>query len=86
MAVGVIQAAQALRISIPDDLAVIGYDNIDMGEYVFPKLSTIDQPAYLMGNTSWKILSDMMESNKREHQEVEFVPKLITRQSTMARF
>ncbi|MGG1691725.1 LacI family DNA-binding transcriptional regulator [Heyndrickxia ginsengihumi] len=83
MAIGVIQAAQTLGISVPEELAIIGYDNIDMGEYTFPKLSTIDQPAYLMGNTSWQMLMDMMSSDKRNHIELEFVPKLIVRQSTM---
>lgn len=82
MAIGVIQAAQTLGISIPNDLAVIGYDNIAMGEYIYPKLSTIDQPAYIMGRTSFQMLSDIIASEKREHREIEFVPKLIVRQST----
>jgi LacI family transcriptional regulator len=84
MAIGVIQAAQTLGLSIPEDLAVIGYDNIPMGEYIFPKLSTIDQPAYLMGHTSWEMLHNLMSSDKRSHQEIEFVPKLVVRQSTLS--
>ncbi|WP_251554615.1 LacI family DNA-binding transcriptional regulator [Neobacillus muris] len=82
MAIGAIQAAQNLGITIPNELAVIGYDNIAMGQYINPKLSTIDQSGYLMGNTSWQLLFDIMASDERTHKDIEFVPKLIKRQST----
>ncbi|MCI0182546.1 MAG: LacI family DNA-binding transcriptional regulator [Acidibacillus sp.] len=83
MAVGILQAAASLHIRIPDDLLVIGYDNIAMAEYVAPPLSTVDQPAYEMGRIAFDMLHKKMQDETRESRNVrEFEPLLILREST----
>lgn len=79
MAIGVIQAALSLGISIPEELAVVGYDDIEMAWCLNPALTTIRQPAYEIGKAAFQ---------KLHHQELglhEFKPVLIQRDSTKRR-
>jgi DNA-binding LacI/PurR family transcriptional regulator len=51
-AIGLLAAAARARIRIPDDLAVIGYDNIPLSAFCVPALTTVDQPKEQMGRTA----------------------------------
>jgi LacI family transcriptional regulator len=83
MAIGVIQAAQSLGIRIPQDIAVIGYDNISMSTYIAPKLTTINQPGYEMGKAAFTMLHQRLQRGKTSLKAIEFEPKLILRESTI---
>jgi LacI family transcriptional regulator len=50
MAIGAINAFQEAGLSIPDDIALVGFDDIEMSNYVRPKLTTVQQPKGQMGN------------------------------------
>lgn len=83
MAIGIIQAARSCGIDVPDELAVIGYDNIAMCEYVFPSLTTIAQPGYAMGRASFNLLRQQLGADgEMRTEQQEFEPKLILRGST----
>ena len=58
MAVGVIKYLNAMRIRIPQDINVIGFDNIPLCEIVEPSLTTIAQPIGLLGETAARIIVD----------------------------
>ena len=95
MAIGVLRAATLAGVRAPEQVAIIGYDNIPPTEYASPALSTVDQPAYDMGKAAMKLLLERMrmgehagaglptpdESHAAEHQ-VEFQPRLVVRAST----
>jgi LacI family transcriptional regulator len=49
MAIGGLQAFKENKISVPDDISIIGYDDIQMAEYVNPPLTTVRQPKYEVG-------------------------------------
>ena len=83
MAVGVIQGAAKLGIRVPDDLLVMGYDNISMSEYVNPALTTIDQPAQAMGKAAFEIFHDRLSGSGDILTQQEFEPRLIERLSTL---
>lgn len=83
MAVGILQAARFCGIEVPDELAVVGYDNIALSDYVFPSLTTISQPGYAMGRAAFQLLLNQLTlggNYKAEQQE--FEPQLILRGST----
>lgn len=82
MAIGVIQAAQSLGLNVPNDVMVIGYDNIAMAEYVSPKLSTIEQSGYQMGEIAFRLLYRQLEHPGEPLKDEEFIPRLIERKST----
>lgn len=60
MAIGVVNALQEQGIKVPDDVAVMGFDNIPLASFVTPKLSTVSVPVYELGKTAMKVLIDLL--------------------------
>jgi DNA-binding LacI/PurR family transcriptional regulator len=56
MAIGAMLCVREAGLSIPDDIAVAGFDNIDQGACVTPPLTTVRQPKYDMGKKLAEIL------------------------------
>lgn len=84
MAFGAIDAIKSEGLRIPEDIAIIGFDNIEMSALVEPKLTTVTQPAYKMGLLSARLLFDHIENGDDEehvHQEIFLQPKLKVRKS-----
>ena len=67
---------------IPEDYSVIGYDNVDMCEYVSPKLTTIAQPIVELGKVTAEILLERIETPGKDRVEKTLPVKLIKRFST----
>lgn len=55
-----IQKAQYLGYRVPEDIQIIGFDDIPFSELTVPKLTTIKQPAYEMGQTAAKMLHQLI--------------------------
>lgn len=82
MAAGAIRAAHELGRSVPGDLSVVGFDNVAMGSYLDPALTTISPAKEFMGKLSVSRLLELME-NKEAPPKVQQVPvELIVRGST----
>lgn len=82
MALGCIKAAQEIGLKIPEDLSILGYDNLDITGYCNPRLTTINQPKYEMGTSSVKMLLRCMNQSDRKHCEKLILPTtLIQRDS-----
>jgi LacI family transcriptional regulator len=80
MAFGVYQAAHELNIKIPEELSIIGFDDIPFASSLIPKLTTIRQDTYEMGRRAVELLINQIETGKTE--SFQFNPALITREST----
>ncbi|UOQ87000.1 LacI family DNA-binding transcriptional regulator [Gracilibacillus salinarum] len=61
IAAGVLRAAKEIGINVPNDLQIIGYDDIDLCKYTTPQLTTIQQPIYLMGEKAAELLIEKIE-------------------------
>lgn len=85
LAFGLLQAfALDNRIRVPQDIAIIGYDDIDFAEAAVVPLSSIKQPANLLGATALDLLIDEIENTKsHKHRQITFQPELIVRSSTL---
>lgn len=70
MAVGALNACKKLNISVPDDMSIIGFDNIDLCKYVEPKLTTIDQNMFLLGANASILLLEKISSNNKYDKKV----------------
>ena len=73
---------------IPEDLSVIGFDNIGYSQFVNPKLTTIAQDIYKMGNLSCGLLLESINGNiinKFSKEDKILNPKLIIRNSCIPR-
>jgi LacI family transcriptional regulator len=84
LAIGILQAAYQAGIVIPDQVSIVGFDNIEITPYTIPPLTTIDQAGAEMGQTVANLLLDMIEHDqeKADVNDVILQPKLIVRQST----
>ncbi|MGO4540045.1 LacI family DNA-binding transcriptional regulator [Paenibacillus sp. 2TAB19] len=82
-AIGAIKAAAEAGLTIPDDMSIVGFDDIPLAHHFIPELTTVSQQAHELGMTSVKVLKAMMNKEKvKKHTSLE--PKLIVRQSTRA--
>lgn len=82
MAFGAIYAAKAIGMNVPEDLSVIGFDNIPLGSYFVPPLTTIEIPMYSLGTKAMEMLVNLI-SEKRHLRTRLFKTKLIVRESTL---
>ena len=68
IAVGTIFACNERSISIPETICIIGYNALDIGQAVSPRLTSIYTPRYEIGETSASILLDAIEGKKVEQK------------------
>lgn len=81
MAVGVYHAAYLTGIRIPQDLAVMGYDDIELARYMTPPLSTIHQPKDELGKLAVDTLLQRLKNPDSTQQLLVLTPELVERAS-----
>ncbi|OEE78512.1 substrate-binding domain-containing protein [Vibrio genomosp. F6] len=81
MAMGLINAASEANVRIPNDLSIIGYDDIRLAKYMTPSLTTIHQPKYRLGQSAVDALLYRLENPDDEPQIVQLEPSLVERKS-----
>lgn len=82
MAIGAIRAAYEAGLRVPDDLSVVGVDNIEVSAFTIPSLTTIVQPYARMGTLAVRMLLDLLEGRSPEPPRVFIQPELVKRQSS----
>jgi LacI family transcriptional regulator len=80
-AIGIIKAAKKAGVSIPDQLAVVGYDDIPAAEVIEPTLTTVRQPKLEMGDFAINMIVDAIEGKERAQKQKELQTKFIVRES-----
>lgn len=85
VAMGVLQSLARHGIRVPEDVAIIGFDDIDFASAAVVPLSSIRQPTALMGETAMRILLEEIEDPDAAAQHVVFEPELVVRASTGGR-
>lgn len=83
-AFGVINELTASGLRVPDDISVMGFDNIEFSRMVTPTLTTIKQPNYEMGKLACTMLLDKLRKDNNHETDVMLLPKLIVRDSVKA--
>ncbi|SMB97364.1 transcriptional regulator, LacI family [Thermanaeromonas toyohensis ToBE] len=81
MAIGAMQAIKNMGWSIPEDVSLIGFDDIKFCQYLDPPLTTVRQPAYEMGKAAMKALLALFSGERSEALSRIFEAKLIIRGS-----
>jgi DNA-binding LacI/PurR family transcriptional regulator len=82
-AIGAIRVFRDFGLRVPEDVSVIGFDDIPGADYHSPPLTTIRQPLSRMGNTAARTLLARIRGGSQFPDEVPIVPELIVRESTM---
>jgi len=85
IALGVLQEMTRHRIRVPEEISLIGYDDIDFAAAAAVPLTSVRQPRQQLGRTAARMLLEEAASvGAHQHQQVIFEPELIVRQSTEA--
>lgn len=64
MAIGALKAVQEAKLSVPDDVAIVGFDDIDMAEFASTPLTTVKVYTKEMGKAAVKLLFDRIRGRK----------------------
>ncbi len=80
-AIGFIKQARKDGINIPDDIAIVGYDDSEIATAITPEITTIRQPVLSAGETAFTFLLEQIQ-NKTIKDNVVYEPELIIRQTT----
>ncbi|MFQ5592960.1 MAG: LacI family DNA-binding transcriptional regulator [Anaerolineae bacterium] len=81
LTIGALKAIQARNFTIPDDVALAGFDEMRWASLVRPGLTVVEQPTYELGRTAAELLLKRLEDPARSIREVILKGKLIVRQS-----
>lgn len=83
-AFGVYQAARSLGLRVPDDVSVVGYDDVPTARWVGPQLTTVHQPLKEMAEQAVRLVLALRDDPNRSTIRLDLATKLIVRGSTAA--
>lgn len=81
MALGVMNACKKMSYDIPKNVSIVGFDNIAISSLIEPKLTTVDQNMYLLGENAANMLLDIIKHNNKKIERVSLDTQLIIRNS-----
>ncbi len=81
IAIGALKAMAEHGLSVPEDLSLIGFDNITMTEFTTPPLTTLHAPAYEMGNYGAHILCHVLNPKNKTAMRIKLPCRLVERES-----
>ena len=82
LAIGVIQAARSRGLRVPEDVSVVGFDDLEFSAIVTPALTTVRQPLAEMGRTAVSMLVRLLERQRFETLHFQLGTRLVVREST----
>ena len=82
MAIGAMQAIHDHGLRVPEDVAVVGFDDLETGRYVKPSLTTIRPPLQEVGRQAFDLLKQVIQHPGLHPQQIKFKAELIVRDST----
>jgi LacI family transcriptional regulator len=85
LALGLLQHLTQHGVRVPDDIAIVGYDDIEYAAAAAVPLTSVAQPRHLLGHTAAELLMDEADHPEgHQHRHVVYMPELIARASTAA--
>jgi LacI family transcriptional regulator len=81
MALGVLLAARELGLHCPEDLSIVGFDNLEFAELTAPALTTVHQPGYQLGTAAARLLLERIAGSQKPRQKIVLPTELRSRQS-----
>lgn len=82
MAMGVMDAVRARGLRIPDDVSIVGFDDVPQAALVRPALTTVRQPLEQMGRVATQVLLDLLKNPLKQINRIELPTELVVRDST----
>ncbi len=85
IAFGAIEVLEKNGINVPNDVSIVGYDDISFSLYHSPKLTTIHQPVYEIGEIASHLIIDAIEKGYSEPKHIKLEPRLVIRETSVPR-
>ncbi|MEP6720939.1 MAG: substrate-binding domain-containing protein [Variovorax sp.] len=82
MAIGALRAAHETGVHVPDELSIVGFDDIELSAYTSPPLTTVAQPKERIGALAVDMLLERVSKRRHEPRKVVLQPELRVRAST----
>jgi LacI family transcriptional regulator len=82
MAVGVLRAARERGLEVPRDLAVVGFDDVELASVTTPALTTVRQPLEELGRAGATMLYRLLDGQPLRATRIELSTRLVVREST----
>ena len=82
IAAAVIRAAKQFKFRVPEDISVVGFDNIDISMMTTPSITTVSQPCFQIGYTACDMLIDMISNPSSSAKTILLNTELVIREST----
>lgn len=82
MAFGALTAAHEAGVSVPEQLSIVGFDDIELAAFSSPPLTTIAQPKLEIGTVAAELLLDRVDTNRGDRRRIILDPQLTVRAST----
>ena len=83
MAFGAMKLLHERGLNVPEDISIVGFDNVAFAEITIPALTTMNNPIYEMGKRTAKILIDKINGNDKDYQNIyiPYKPELVIRET-----
>jgi LacI family transcriptional regulator len=85
LAIGALRALSEAGLSVPDDISIVGFDDIEISAFSTPSLTTIAQPIYDMGERTVILLCDLIDHGKGDNSQIVVPFRLVERESVKKR-
>jgi LacI family transcriptional regulator len=84
IALGMLKRLSQIGVAVPQDIAVVGYDDVSFASMLSPPLTSVRQPKYELGAIAAELLLEEALGTNHEHRSVRFEPELVVRASSGA--
>ena len=81
-AIGAMRAFHEAAFQVPQDISVVGFDDIPAAAFHYPSLTTVRQPLHRMGQLAVETLVERLEGGKEMEREIAVQPEIVVREST----
>ncbi|WP_298802332.1 LacI family DNA-binding transcriptional regulator [uncultured Pseudokineococcus sp.] len=81
-ALGVLRAARELGLRVPEDVSVVGYDDLPVARWIGPALTTVRQPLQEMAGTATRMVLDLARGERLATPRIDLATELVVREST----
>ena len=83
MAIGALTCVQQEGLTVPDEIAIVGFDDIPIASIIRPRLTTVVQPKYDLGRIAAEHLAMQIDGSRKEREVVRLPTRLVVRETTL---